>query len=96
MKDYTNIGNVLQCGFGFLVLFIAYNSAINLQATVMEQVGFGQLGFYNLALVSLVCAFSSPASSFIIKKVGGVSRALVLGALGNALFILSSVLPALK
>jgi hypothetical protein len=54
------------------------------------------LGFYNLALVSIVCAFSSPASSFIIKKVGGVPRALVLGALGNGLFILASVLPALK
>jgi hypothetical protein len=54
------------------------------------------LGFYNLALVSIVCAFSSPASSFIIKKVGGVPRALVLGAFGNGLFILASVLPALK
>ncbi len=96
MRDYTNISNVFQCGFGFLVLFIAYNSAINLQATVMEQSGFGQLGFYNLALISIVCAFSCPASSFIIKKVGGVPQALVIGALGNGLFILASVLPALK
>jgi hypothetical protein len=41
MKDYINVWKVLQCGFGFLVLFIAYNSAINLQATVMQQNDFG-------------------------------------------------------
>jgi hypothetical protein len=62
----------------------------------MQQSGFENLGFYNLALVSLVCAFASPSASFIITKVGGVSRSLVIGAFGNASFILASVLPALK
>jgi len=96
MKDYTNLGNVFQCGFGFLILFIAYNSAINLQATVMQQSGFGQLGFYNLALVSVVCGIACPSASYLIEKLGGVSRSLVVGAIGNALFIAASVLPALK
>lgn len=96
MKDFTNIGHVIQCGVGFFVLFCAYNSAINLQATVMQQSGFGQLGFYNLALVSIVCAFASPSASFMIKRLGGVAPSLIVGAVGNALFILASVLPALK
>lgn len=96
MKDYTNLWNVVQCGIGFLVLFIAYNSAINLQVTVMQQSGFEQLGFYNLALISIVCGFSCLLAPFVIKRVGGVSRSLVIGAFGNFAFILASVLPALK
>lgn len=96
MRKRENLVNVFQCGIGFLILFIAYNSAINLQATVMQQSGFGQLGFYSLALVSLMCGFSSLSASFIIKKVGGVSRSLLIGALASAVFILVSVLPALK
>jgi len=39
---------------------------------------------------------ASPSASFVIDYVGGVSRSLVLGAFGNGIFILSSVLPALN
>ncbi len=97
MKErYTNIWSVVQCGLGFLVLFSAYNSAINLQVTVMQQSGFEQLGFYNLSLIALICAFSSPTASYLINRFGGVQRSFVMGALASALFILASVVPALK
>ena len=94
--NYANLGLVVQCGLGFLVLFSAYNSACNLQATVMDQSGFGQLGFYNLALVSIVMAALTPALPFMLERIGGPARGMAIGAVCSTLFILSSVLPVYR
>lgn len=91
--NYTNLSLVVQCGLGFLVLFSAYNPAINLQATIMDQSGFGQLGFYNLSMISVVMAVLTPATPFMLKRLGGSARAMAIGAICCTLFILSSVLP---
>ena len=72
----------LQLSLGFLILFIAFNSTQNLQAKLMNDNGFGHLGNYNLACVSVMCIFGSFMSTTIIKKLG-VKWALVLGAIGD-------------
>lgn len=92
---YPNIFKVIQCGVGFFIMFIAYNSAINLQSTVMYNNGFESLGFYNLSVICLVCGLSSFISPILITKFKGTNTCFVIGAIGNGVFILSSVLPAL-
>lgn len=77
------------------MLFIAQASALNLQAKVMNQNGFGALGNYNLAAVSIFCVFGGFLSTTFIKKFG-INISLVISALGIAQWILCSVLPALK
>ena len=55
----------------------------------------GNFGFYNLAFISLITGIVSFFVTTVIKKLGA-NLSLVIGAFGNSLFILSSVLPALK
>ncbi len=95
MCRQPNIGKVIQIGLGFLILFIGYNSAVNLQSTVMEDCGFGSLGFYNLALISLTSGIFCPFSTYFIKK-WGVNKCLVIASITNGLFITSSALAPLK
>jgi hypothetical protein len=43
--DYKNIWTATLCSTSFLGLFIAYNSAQNIQSQVLAEDGFGKLGF---------------------------------------------------
>ena len=61
----------------------------------MQENGYGQLGFYNLAIVSAICGIFNLLSSAIIRRLG-IKTSLVLAAIGNGLFILCSALPAKK
>ena len=93
--QHKNLWKVVYLGFAFLVLFSAYYSAMNLQAIVWQNNGYGSLGFYNLALVSVVCALFSLLSPMVIAKTG-IKLALILSAIGNGLFILNTAFSALK
>eukprot|EP00347_Sterkiella_histriomuscorum_P022843 403336943 len=95
VTKYTNFWKAQQLALGFLVLFIAQASALNLQAKVMNQNGFGPLGNYNLAALSIFCVVGGFLSTTIIKKFG-INISLVISAIGIAQWILCSVLPALK
>jgi MFS family permease len=61
----------------------------------MEDCGFGSLGFYNLALISLTSGIFCPFSTYFIKK-WGVNKCLVIASITNGLFITSSALAPLK
>ena len=61
----------------------------------MEQSGFGKLGFYNLALVSIFCAIGSLFSTSITSKIG-VNVSLFLGAIFDGAWILCSLLPTMR
>jgi len=74
---------------------VAYNSAINLQSTVMERAGFGKLGFYNLALISIFCGVGALFSTSITNRIG-VNMSLFIGAAVDAAWILTSLLPTLR
>ena len=39
--DQPNIWKVIQIGFGFFVLFIGYNSSVNVMSTIMLSNNFG-------------------------------------------------------
>lgn len=61
----------------------------------MDKAGFGKLGFYNLALVSIFCALGGLFSTSITSKIGN-NVSLFLGAIFDAAWILTSLLPTLK
>ncbi|CDW80279.1 major facilitator superfamily protein [Stylonychia lemnae] len=94
-SKYENIWKAQQLALGFLVLFIAQSSALNLQSKVMNQNGFGPLGNYNLAVLSIFCVLGGFLSTTMIKRLG-INITLVIGTIGIAQWILCSVLPALK
>ncbi len=47
---YQNLWHVTQIALGFLFLYCAFNSSQNIQSLIMEQDGFGKLGFYSLGI----------------------------------------------
>ena len=61
----------------------------------MDKAGFGKLGFYNLALISIFCTAGGLFSTSITSKIG-TNKSLFLGAIFDAAWILSSLLPTIK
>eukprot|EP00347_Sterkiella_histriomuscorum_P015929 403355148 len=61
----------------------------------MESSGFGKLGFYNLAFVSIFCALGGLFSTSITTKIG-VNVSLSLGAIFDGAWILFSLLPTMR
>jgi hypothetical protein len=94
-EKYVNIWAALWQNLGFLILYIAYNSGANVQAKMMEQLGFGKLGFYNLACVQLTIVVGTMFSTTIISKLG-IRVAHAGGAIGITIWTLSSLVPAMK
>ena len=78
-KDYVNFMNVIHCAIGFLVLFSANNSAMNIQSKIMSDDGFGKLGFYSSATNYISCGIACLFASSIIPKLG-VKIGFVVGS----------------
>ena len=90
---YTNIDRVLIISIGFLLLFIAFNSAANLSASAMKTDNLGELGFYSMAVLYLVFAFASFFSSAIVGKLG-TKWSLIVGGLCYFFWVFCFILPA--
>ena len=69
-----------------LILYTALYSCANLQSTVLKDDGFGQLGFYILALLYLAMVFGAIVSTAVINKYG-TKVCLVAGAIGTTVWI---------
>jgi MFS family permease len=61
----------------------------------MNDLGFGDLGFYNLSVLYLFLIFGTLFSTSVITRVG-YRISFAIGSLGIALWIVTSVFPALK
>jgi MFS family permease len=59
----------------------------------MNHDGFGQLGFYILAVLYFCMAVGSLISTAVINRIG-TKVCMILGGLGNTAWILSSILAA--
>jgi DMSO/TMAO reductase YedYZ heme-binding membrane subunit len=79
---------------GFLILFTAFNTCQNFATKVLEDDGFGNLGFANLAVLYLVFAFSSFFASAVVSKVNRINVALSLGAFCYTFWIVCFLLPS--
>jgi MFS family permease len=80
---------------GILILYTAFNSASNLQSLVMNEDGFGQLGFYILAVLYFFMGIGSLISTAIINRYG-TKFCLILGGTGNTIWIVTMILVAHK
>ena len=61
----------------------------------MNEDGFGKLGFYNLALISITCGIGCLTSTTLLMKLGW-KACLIIGAVCNALWVFASVVVAMK
>ena len=50
-KDYINFWHAFHCGMGFFLLYIALNTAQNIQDLLFADDNYGQLGDYSNAFV---------------------------------------------
>jgi hypothetical protein len=90
---YTNLDRITIISVGFLLLFIAFNSAANLSAEAMKADDLDGLGFYTMATLYFVFAFSSFFSTGIVNKMG-TKTSLVVGALCYFFWVLCFLCPA--
>lgn len=59
----------------------------------MKDFGYGNLGFYNIAVLFLVYAIGSFFSTAMVNKMG-IKFGLTLGAILKTLWVLAAVVPA--
>lgn len=90
---YRNLDRVTVLSLGFLMLFIAFNSAANLSGQALKNDGFDGLGFYTMATLYFVFAFCSFFSSAIVNKMGA-KMSLFVGGLCYSFWILCFLPPA--
>ncbi|CDW79582.1 major facilitator superfamily protein [Stylonychia lemnae] len=92
-SKYQNICQVTHISLGFLFLYVAFNSTQNLTSILLDQDGYGKLGFYSLGVQAIFQGIGSLMSSGIVNKFG-VKTSMVLGALFNSSWVLQSLIPA--
>lgn len=78
---------------GFLLLFSSFMTAQNLAADVLDELGFGDLGFYSLSVLYFAFAFSCFVATPIVNKCGE-RFSMTVGALCYWLYVSSFLLPA--
>jgi len=62
--------NVIIMGLGFMMLFTAYNTTQTFVTKLLSDEGFGNLGFYSLALLYVVVSISVFFSPVIVPRTG--------------------------
>ena len=62
----------------------------------MEQDGFGKLGFYSLGVQAVFQGIGSLLSTALVRKIGSLKKSMVLGAMMNSLWVLQSIIPAMR
>lgn len=72
------------------------NSVMNIETLLLKDEGFGKLGFYSNASVYIGVCVGSIYAERLIKKVGGLKNALIIGAFLCVPYLASFNLPALQ
>ena len=90
-----NLSQVTQLSLGILLLYMAFNSCSNLQSSLLENDGFGPLGFYTLACLYFFMGIGSLMSTAIMNKIG-TKGCLMAGGIGNVIWMLSNLLVAIR
>ena len=86
-----NICKLLILSVGFQLLFSVFNTAQNLASQVLDDLGFGNLGFYSLGLLYFTFSFSCFVATPIVNKCGE-RIAMTLGAMCYTLYTASFIL----
>jgi hypothetical protein len=65
--------------FGFFLIFAPFFCVIILSASILDSNGYGNLGFYSVALVFLGSSICSLFSSHVVGKLG-INKSFMLSA----------------
>ncbi|KAJ0027961.1 hypothetical protein Pint_35452 [Pistacia integerrima] len=87
-KNHTRDVHILSCAF--LLIFLAYGAAQNLETTVNTE---GNLGTISLGILYLSFTFFSLFSSLVVRLLGS-KNAIVLGTTGYWLFVAANLKPS--
>ena len=87
----SNTGKLLILAIGFQLLFCVYKTAQNLAPQVLDDLGFGSMGFYSLAVLYMTFSFSSFVATPIVNKCGE-RFSMVLGSMNYTLYTASFIL----
>jgi MFS family permease len=93
MKVPPNFGKATILSLGFMLLFTAFNTCQNFASKILDDDGFGNLGFINLACIYLAFAICSFFSAAIVNKINKLSVSLSLGAFCYTFWIVCFLLP---
>jgi hypothetical protein len=74
---------------------MAFNSANNIESQILEEDGFGPVGFIILAVLYFFMGIGSLISTAVINKCG-TKICLCIGGIGCIIQILTTILPGLK
>ena len=91
LKRYPNLDKVLTIAFGFIMLFTAYISCLSQK--VLQDLGYQNLGFLNLAIVYLSFSITSVFAASINRRFG-TKRTLFFSGLTYAVWIGGFLMPA--
>ena len=94
-REYKNFGRATHCALGFLFLFCALFATQNIQSQMLEDDGYGKLGFYSNAAAFLAIAFGSIISTGVMSKIGDVNT-MILGSFLCVPQMASFILASLK
>jgi MFS family permease len=86
-----NFGKLLILSLGFLLLFNVFNTAQNLASQVLDDLGFGDLGFYSLGVLYFAFSLSCFVATPIVNKCGE-RISMTVGALCYTLYTASFML----
>jgi MFS family permease len=95
MGRYQNLAQLSYISACILVLYTAFNSSTNLQSEILDDDGYGNLGYYVLAVMYFFMGLGSIISTAVINKIG-TKGCLCLGGVGNMIWIFITILPAGK
>ncbi|KAL5716638.1 hypothetical protein ACHQM5_009774 [Ranunculus cassubicifolius] len=87
-KNHTKDVHILSCAF--LLVFLAYGAAQNLQSTVNTE---GNLGTTSLGILYVSFTIFSFVASSVVRQLGS-KNALILGTTGYWLFIAANLKPS--
>jgi hypothetical protein len=95
LKRNGGIYQAMMCSIAFFFLFTAVNAAVNVETLLLEDDGFGKLGFYSNAAVYLGVCLGSLYAESAIAKLGGLVNSLIFGAFLCVPYLASFLLPIL-
>ena len=86
-----NMCKLLILSVGFMLLFSVFNTAQNLASEVLDDLGFGKLGFYSLGVLYFSFSFSCFIATPIVNKCGE-RMSMTIGALCYTVYVGSFIL----
>ena len=89
-----NFGKLLIMSIGFCFLFTAFNTCQNFAAAILNDNGFGSLGYVTLSTLYLLFSIFSFFSGAIVNKAGNAKITMGIGGFAYTFWILCFILPA--